>query len=105
MINGVVTDYLNINDRAIHYGDGLFETILGCNHSLYYWPQHYQRLHESCQKIKLKCPGEQLLLSDIRQLLVKNNDQHIRHYLPAHCYQVSYIYASSRFRLMKAWPG
>ena len=28
LINGVSADYLNINDRAIHYGDGLFETIL-----------------------------------------------------------------------------
>ena len=24
IINGVSADYLNINDRAIHYGDGLF---------------------------------------------------------------------------------
>ncbi|MCK5395097.1 MAG: aminodeoxychorismate lyase [Gammaproteobacteria bacterium] len=69
MINGVATDYLNINDRAIHYGDGIFETIL-CDHDrLLYWKQHYQRLQSSATRLKMNCPDEQLLLDDIKQLL------------------------------------
>ena len=48
MINGVTADYLNINDRAIHYGDGLFETVLCCNNMLWYWSRHYARLQQSC---------------------------------------------------------
>ena len=28
LLNGIATDYLNINDRAVQYGDGIFETIL-----------------------------------------------------------------------------
>lgn len=68
LINGVAVDYLNVNDRSIHYGDGLFETILFSNHKLYYWQQHYQRLKNSAEKLKLNCPDEELLLDDIRQL-------------------------------------
>jgi 4-amino-4-deoxychorismate lyase len=74
MINGIAADYLNINDRAIHYGDGLFETILCSNNRLFYWHRHYQRLQLSCKKIKIRCPDEQLLLSDIKNLLLENEN-------------------------------
>jgi 4-amino-4-deoxychorismate lyase len=72
MINGVAADYLNINDRAIHYGDGIFETILCSNNRLYFWQQHYLRLKTSAGKLKLKCPDEKVLLDDISQLLDGN---------------------------------
>jgi 4-amino-4-deoxychorismate lyase len=78
LINGIAADYLNINDRAIHYGDGLFETILCTGNKLLYWQQHYQRLQLSAEKLSLSCPHEQLLLNDIRQLIEqnKNSDKH-----------------------------
>ncbi len=69
MINGVMADYLTINDRAIHYGDGIFETILCHNSRLFYWHEHYQRLLASANKLQLACPDEQTLLDDIACLL------------------------------------
>jgi 4-amino-4-deoxychorismate lyase len=69
MINGIAADHLLISDRSIHYGDGLFETILCSDNRLYYWPQHYQRLRSSAEKLKIVCPGEQALLQDIAELL------------------------------------
>ena len=72
LINGVTADFLTINDRAIHYGDGLFETILCENNRLFYWSQHYERLQRSASKLKLTCPDEQIFLSDIRSLLQEN---------------------------------
>ena len=72
LINGITSDYLIINDRSIHYGDGLFETILCNNSKLYFWPQHFQRLQTSAEKLKIVCPQEQLLLDDIAKLLDKN---------------------------------
>jgi len=74
MINGVAVDYLNINDRIIHYGDGLFETILCSNNKLFYWKQHYQRLQLSSIKLKISCPDEQLLLNDINALIAGNKN-------------------------------
>ncbi len=73
LINGVASDYLNIDDRSIHYGDGLFETILCSDQKLYYWQQHYQRLYESAKRLKIDCPQEQLLLDDISKLLESYN--------------------------------
>lgn len=72
LINGVTADYLNVNDRAIHYGDGLFETILCSENKLLYWSQHYLRLQRSAQRLKLRCPDEDVLLGDIRCLLKLN---------------------------------
>ncbi|MBT8134252.1 MAG: aminodeoxychorismate lyase [Gammaproteobacteria bacterium] len=72
MINGVATDHLLISDRSIHYGDGLFETILCSDNRLYYWPQHYQRLRTSAEKLKIVCPDEQTLLQDITELVSSN---------------------------------
>ena len=73
LINGITTDYLTINDRSIHYGDGLFETLLCNNNKLYYWPQHFQRLQTSAERLKIACPQEQVLLDDITKLLDTNN--------------------------------
>ncbi len=75
LINGVATDYLSIDDRAIHYGDGLFETILCRTGKLYFWAQHFSRLRRSAQRLKIPCPPEQLLLHDVARLLEQNNLQ------------------------------
>ena len=72
LINGVATDHIKIDDRSIHYGDGLFETILCDGNDLFYWPQHYHRLQSSAQKLKIACPDEQVLLDDIAKLLENN---------------------------------
>ncbi|MBE9560642.1 MAG: aminodeoxychorismate lyase [Proteobacteria bacterium] len=75
LINGIVADYININDRSIHYGDGLFETIL-CNHNnLYYWQQHFQRLQTSAKQLKIACPPEKVFLDDITKLLTDNDSR------------------------------
>lgn len=69
LVNGIATDYLNVNDRAVQYGDGIFETILCNKNKLYYWAKHYQRLQLSAAKLNVPCPEESLLLNDITQLL------------------------------------
>lgn len=69
LINGVASDYLSVNDRSIHYGDGVFETILCNGQYLFYWQEHYQRIHASAKKLKLHCPVEEVFLADIRKLL------------------------------------
>ena len=56
LINGVAADFLSIEDRSIHYGDGLFETILFDDGKLLYWEQHYQRLLRSAIRLKIHCP-------------------------------------------------
>ena len=75
LINGIAADYININDRSIHYGDGLFETILCNDNNLYYWQQHFQRLQTSAEQLKITCPPEQVFLDDITKLLTGNDSR------------------------------
>ena len=74
LINGVAASHIDVNDRSIHYGDGLFETILGKHDTLFYWAQHYQRLRSCAERLGLNCPDEQVFLSDIRYLLQHKED-------------------------------
>jgi 4-amino-4-deoxychorismate lyase len=77
LINGIKADYLNVNDRSIHYGDGLFETILCSDNKLYYWQQHFNRLQQSAEKLQFPCVDfqalEQQLLDDVSLLLAASN--------------------------------
>ncbi len=49
---------VDLQDRAFHYGDGLFETLLLENGELRFWPAHYQRLSESAQRLLIACPDK-----------------------------------------------
>ena len=53
LINGVAADYINIDDRSIHYGDGLFETMAYKNGKLLLWNEHLSRLSLGCKKNRL----------------------------------------------------
>ena len=75
LINGIDADFLNVHDRSIHYGDGVFETILCVDNKLYYWSQHFERLRSSAASLKIECPSEQRFLDDIAQLLTDNKTQ------------------------------
>jgi len=39
--------------RALHYGDGLFETLRVEGHSIAYLDRHLQRLRAGCERLQL----------------------------------------------------
>lgn len=68
LINGVAADQLSLSDRAIHYGDGLFETIAIRSGRLEFWQRHMQRLARGCERLGITMPDSELLLSEARHL-------------------------------------
>jgi 4-amino-4-deoxychorismate lyase len=66
----------NLLDRGLHYGDGLFETMLIVNGSIRYWREHYLRLSSSASKINIKCPEESWFKEKLRPFL-DFSDSHI----------------------------
>ena len=76
-INGKLTDKISVEDRAVQYGDGVFETIAVKDKLLEFWKEHYQRLNKGCKILKIKCPSEPFLKKEINKFIKKTI--HIRY--------------------------
>ena len=68
LINGQINQSLSIQDRGLHYGDGIFETIAIQDEKLLCWEKHIDRLNLGCRCLGLDCPSEELLASEAKQL-------------------------------------
>lgn len=69
LLNGRPGEVLPLTDRAVHYGDGLFETIAVAGGEPLCWPQHMQRLARGCGRLGLTPPPAELLRGEAGQLL------------------------------------
>jgi len=74
LINGQQCNEININDRGLQYGDGLFETIAVQNGLSLCWDEHLQRLEQGCKQLKISFPDKNLLKDEARSL--SNNIGH-----------------------------
>ena len=70
-INGKLTNKISDEDRAVQYGDGVFETIAVKEKLLEFWKEHYQRLNKGCTILKIKCPSEFFLKKEISKFIKK----------------------------------
>jgi 4-amino-4-deoxychorismate lyase len=52
---------LDWQERALHYGDGLFETLLKLDGGIALWQDHYQRLKKGCERLRIPLIDEQRL--------------------------------------------
>ena len=55
---GNPVEALPFHERAIHYGDGLFETIALRDGQPRLWPLHWQRLADGCHRLGISVPSE-----------------------------------------------
>jgi len=69
LINGKVNDQINVLDRGLLYGDGVFETIAIRGRRIALWHEHIQRLQLACEILQISCPDETLLKEEITQLI------------------------------------
>ncbi len=72
LVNGKHGKTINIRDRGLLYGDGVFRTLRVFNHRAELWQQHYQKLHYDCAALGIACPDFALLSNELDGLL----DQH-----------------------------
>lgn len=64
LINGKKTEFVSATDRALHYGDGLFETVAIVNGKPRLWLSHMARLKRGCNKLGLPVPDLQQLYAE-----------------------------------------
>ncbi len=68
LVNGRPHNSLAIEDRGLHYGDGLFETLAVVQGQPQHWERHYQRLRRGCERLHLPLPEETLLRAEAAEL-------------------------------------
>jgi 4-amino-4-deoxychorismate lyase len=78
LVNGKLQNTLEITDRGLHYGDGLFETIEVTRQTPVFLAQHLARLKAGCQVLQIPYPDETLLLDEITQLS-KTSELQVQH--------------------------
>ncbi|OGI38021.1 MAG: aminodeoxychorismate lyase [Candidatus Muproteobacteria bacterium RBG_16_62_13] len=68
LVNGVRTVVVDVGNRGLHYGDGLFETI-AVRHGLpRHWDLHLRRLQRGCERLGIPAPAADVLAGEARQV-------------------------------------
>jgi 4-amino-4-deoxychorismate lyase len=62
-----------LSNRAISYGDGLFETMLVSHKNIPLWDLHFQRLESSLDRLNMDSPLKSLVKSKIMSLIFDDN--------------------------------
>ena len=68
LIDGISTDGSWLDERALQFGDGLFETIAIIDAKPCLWDLHMARLAEGCHRLRLPLPDFGLLAQECRAL-------------------------------------
>jgi len=68
LINGQYEAQISVHDRALQYGDGLFETFAVKDGKPLAWEEHIQRLEKGCKQLYITCPEISLLHTECLQL-------------------------------------
>lgn len=68
LVNGRAIDRIEVGDRGLQYGDGLFETLAVRDGRPCHWVRHEQRLRLGCQRLGLDMPDPELLRDEAARL-------------------------------------
>lgn len=68
LINGRADGLLDPRDRGLHYGDGLFETLLVRDAKPLRWSLHMARLARGCERLSMQAPDFAVLEQEAQQL-------------------------------------
>jgi 4-amino-4-deoxychorismate lyase len=68
LINGQYEEQISARNRALQYGDGLFETLAVVKGQALAWDRHIERLQHGCERLKIKSPDILRLQSESLQL-------------------------------------
>ncbi len=68
MVNGEPTGVVDISDRGLQYGDGLFETIAVRHGQPRHWDRHLQRLRRGCARLAIAMPSIDRLNDEAQQM-------------------------------------
>lgn len=65
-VNGIPSTSVDVLDRGLHYGDGLFETLSVREGRIALLDYHLQRLTQGCERLSLGMPPVETLQDELR---------------------------------------
>lgn len=68
LINGEARTSIDVTDRGLQYGDGLFETIAIVDGRAPLWERHMQRLAQGCERLQIAMPDAAVLAEEAAHL-------------------------------------
>src|SRR5690554_6991891 len=84
-LNGQIVEsdkaFVSINNRGLHYGDALFETLLVVKGTVLFWEDHYFRLMASMRILRMEIPMNftmEYLKSEIDKTISDNPSKSFR---------------------------
>lgn len=69
LVNGHEQDQIELGDRGLQFGDGLFETLCVRAGQARYWERHMARLRAGCARLGLPPPDVQRLHFEVGRLI------------------------------------
>jgi 4-amino-4-deoxychorismate lyase len=78
LVNGTDTERVNVADRGLQYGDGLFETLRMSAGCLEFADRHWRRLQTGCERLGIAFPGQTIIENDIIKLVEQQQDAVIK---------------------------
>ncbi len=78
LVNGIPANSVSVNERALHYGDGLFETVAVRRGRAEFLDRHVQRLQNGCERLALNFGDWENLQDEIRMLSTRHPDAVIK---------------------------
>lgn len=71
LINGERKEHIEVSDRGLQYGDGLFETIAVKSGQTQFLDRHLQRLNAGCSRLLITPPDTKLLKNEVASLAIQ----------------------------------
>lgn len=68
LVDGALGDTIDVRDRGLHYGDGVFETIAVRDGEPLRWERHLARLLDGCHRLRIVAPDAAILAAEAQSL-------------------------------------
>lgn len=68
LVNGERSLGIDVLDRGLHYGDGVFRTLKAVAGEVRWWEEQCRKLAEDCTSLGIPCPDRSELEAEVRQL-------------------------------------
>lgn len=66
-VNGQVTDQIDVRDRGLQYGDGVFTTVRVHDATPVFLERHVDRIRRDCERLNIAAPDAELLRVEARR--------------------------------------